>query len=441
MDKSGNALSSVSVVDSASGGLLVIDEIAWDERRQKLWGCLFNVPLNTPVKVYLVDPTTGSATFQFTSSTITGHFCDGLAYDGSDDSLWISGDQTTTIEHYAAGGGNGPPLGTRLGQITPVDAGGLALGRISGVVAGAGLLYLGQDGLSTIFQVTRAGAFISKFASPGGTLDEGLECDSVNFAPDVGLLSREWNFPGFISAIKVESGTCACGGGVPTAILKVCKVAGTGVAVGTPFTFTAGTSTFTVPAGPGPGGTCVVGPSFSVGSAITVAESIPAGDTVSDITVAPPSHLVGSPNLAAGTVDVTIGSGVTEVTYSDKRTGFLEICKAGRVGGNFTFYVNPGGLGPFVVPAGGCSPAIEVPAGSVSIYEMPTPGTSMVGCATIPPGQQGPCNTQIFGPQTSTVNVTAGDVSAQTIAFVTNGSRGRDTATSIPNGAHPDEQQ
>jgi hypothetical protein len=200
-------------------------------------------------------------------------------------------------------------------------------------------------------------------------------------------------------------------------LLKVCKVAGPGIAVGTPFTFTAGSNTFTVPAGPAPGGTCAVGPSFPVGSVITVAETIPAGDIVSNITVAPPSQLVGTPNLAYGSVGVTIGSGVTEVTYVNKKTGFLEICKEGEVGGNLTFYVNPGGLGPFVVPAGRCSPAILVPAGPIVISEMPTPGTTMVGCSTIPAGQQGPCN---LGAQTSTVTISPGDVSAQTIAFVTN---------------------
>jgi hypothetical protein len=206
-------------------------------------------------------------------------------------------------------------------------------------------------------------------------------------------------------------------GYVDGGLLKVCKVAGPGVAVGTPFTFTAGSSTFTVPAGPAPGGTCVVGPSLPIGSTVAVVETIPAGDTVSNITVAPPGQLVGTPNLAGGSVNVTLGSGVTEVTFTDKRTGFVEICKNGVVQGNFNFTVNPGSLGPFVVPAGACSPAIEVAAGSVLINEMPSTGTTMAACATIPPGQQGPCN---LGAHTSTVTVAPGDVSTITIAFVTN---------------------
>jgi hypothetical protein len=188
--------------------------------------------------------------------------------------------------------------------------------------------------------------------------------------------------------------------------------------VGTPFTFTAGTSTFTVPAGPAPGGTCVLGPSFPVGASVTVDEVVPAGHIVSNIVVAPPGQLVGTPNLATGTVNIMIGTGVTEVTFTDKRTGFLEICKRGHVGGNFTFNVIPGNLGPFVVPAQACSPAIEVAAGSVVIHEMPTLGTVMTpGCATVPAGNQLGCNT---GAQTSTVTVVPGNVSTMTIAFITN---------------------
>jgi hypothetical protein len=194
-------------------------------------------------------------------------------------------------------------------------------------------------------------------------------------------------------------------------------VGGPGITPGTPFTFTAGASTFTVPSGPGPGGTCVVGPKFPVGTHVTVAETVPTGFTVSSIAVAPPAQVVGAPNIAGGNVNVTIGNGVTEVTFTDKRTGFLEICKTGDVQGNFSFTVNPGGLGPFVVPAGACSPAIEVAAGSILINEIPSAGASMVGCSTIPPAQQGPCNPAA---QTSTVTVVPGDVSTMTIAFITN---------------------
>jgi hypothetical protein len=161
----------------------------------------------------------------------------------------------------------------------------------------------------------------------------------------------------------------------------------------------------------------VVGPGFPAGAIVTVAETIPAGHLVSSIHVAPASQLVGVPNLLAGSVDVTIGSGVTEVTFTDTRTGFVEICKRGDVRGDFTFVVNPGGLGPFTVPTGACSPAIEVAAGSVMIHERRRPGTSMVGCATTPASRQGGCN---LGARISTVTVVPGDISTQTIAYITN---------------------
>lgn len=207
-------------------------------------------------------------------------------------------------------------------------------------------------------------------------------------------------------------------------VLKVCKVAGPGVAVGTPFNFTASsgsTSTsLTVPAGPPPGGTCVVGPSFPVGSPVTVIETpIPAGDIVSSITVAP-SVPGWNVNLAQGNINGTMGSGVTEVTFTDEnRIGYLEICKhEGK--GSFSFTVSPGGLGPFVVPAGACSPAIAVAAGTVVITEQPS-GYDMVGCHTLPPSHQGPCN---FAARTSTVTVVPGDISTMTIAFIRNNKHG-----------------
>ena len=76
--------------------------------------------------------------------------------------------------------------------------------------------------------------------------------------------------------------------------------------MGTPFTFTAGSSTITVPAGSGPGGTCVDVPNVPAGTNVTVTETIPAGDTVSSITAVPPGQLT-STNLATGTANVTIG--------------------------------------------------------------------------------------------------------------------------------------
>jgi hypothetical protein len=184
-----------------------MDEMSFDAGRGVLWACQHGT---NPVAIWHVDPATGAATFQWLSATISvGTFRDGLAYDGSDDSLWVSGDVSTTIEHHTA-------AGVFLGSITPENAAGATLGSISGVSVGIGdLLYLGQNGNVQIVRVRKSdGGFLGSFASPGGARDEGLECDPVNFFPLLALWSREFNSspPAFMSVIELERGTCACAG-------------------------------------------------------------------------------------------------------------------------------------------------------------------------------------------------------------------------------------
>lgn len=101
--------------------------------------------------------------------------------------------------------------------------------------------------------------------------------------------------------------------------IKVCQVAGDGIPVGTPFTFTnsANSYTVTVPAGPAPGGYCaVLGTDFTGAQQVTVTQQIPAGDKVTSIKVAPFNRFVSRQGYL-GKVTVTVGSGVTEVTFTD----------------------------------------------------------------------------------------------------------------------------
>ena len=122
-------------------------------------------------------------------------------------------------------------------------------------------------------------------------------------------------------------------GNTPTGQLKICKVAGAGVTVGTNFSFTAAPvggnplppQTSTVPAGPGPSGYCVLDGTFPLNTQVTVAEVVsasanqPPSTSVTGIAVAP-SGRGGTPSLAKGTVPVTIGSGFTEVTFTNTST-------------------------------------------------------------------------------------------------------------------------
>jgi hypothetical protein len=105
-----------------------------------------------------------------------------------------------------------------------------------------------------------------------------------------------------------------------TAVVKICQVAGSGVATGANFNFTTNPSSGTtaVPAGTAPGGNCVVvGTKFYVGSNVTITQQIPTGDKVTAIDVQTPDRQVGSADLANGKVTITVGSGVTDVTYTD----------------------------------------------------------------------------------------------------------------------------
>lgn len=246
------------------------------------------------------------------------------------------------------------------------------------------------------------------FSCAGAPIQFGYETSNSNTNPSL----QDFTDSGIDNwSVTVQSRPCEQNLGR----LKVCKVAGPGVPVGTAFTFTADSAPpFTVVAGPGPGGFCTVGPTFPVGSVVTVTETMSNGNQVTGITVAPSGFIVTSGNTAT----VQIGHGVTELTFTNKRTGFIEICKRGGVpGASYTFSLNNGSLGPFTVPAGSCSPAIEVPAGTVTVNEVLAQGVHLAGCSTLPAGMQLGCNAAAG---ISTVNVAPGDVSTQTIAFMTN---------------------
>jgi hypothetical protein len=102
-----------------------------------------------------------------------------------------------------------------------------------------------------------------------------------------------------------------------TAPIKLCKVAGRGVPVGTPFNFTVGSRTATVAAGPASqGGYCKILYGFPRGSTVTVTEAPTPNSSVQAITVRPPDRRVSS-NLANRTTTVRIGPGFTVVTFTN----------------------------------------------------------------------------------------------------------------------------
>jgi hypothetical protein len=232
----------------------------------------------------------------------------------------------------------------------------------------------------------------------------------------------------FITMISLVTTTASA---APTAMLtqtaelgqlKVCKVAGSGVVVGTSFAFRVNGSNYSVPAGPADrNGYCILAGQYPVNSEITIEEIIPDGYYVSRIEVKPDRTV--SKDTAGGIVTVRIVSGVIEAIFTNKvagsptptRTptsvhtstprptktppscdpnctatptpiamGRLQICKEAEgsgVSGSFTFRFETRSRS---VPVGACAGLIAVNAGTLTITETAQAGYSVADIYTIP---------------------------------------------------------
>jgi hypothetical protein len=99
----------------------------------------------------------------------------------------------------------------------------------------------------------------------------------------------------------------------PWGSIKVCKIFAGGVPPAGAVAFTVGARTIHVQAG-----YCVLVSPFSVGTRLTIDQIVPPGQRVAAITATPSGSITGTPDLAAGRVVVTVGSGVTEVTFTNR---------------------------------------------------------------------------------------------------------------------------
>jgi len=180
-----------------------------------------------------------------------------------------------------------------------------------------------------------------------------------------------------------------------TGFLQICKVAGAGVAVGTPFTFSVAGNPVTVLAGAAPGGSCSAPMVMPVGAAL-IAESPSPGAVLSSVTTLPAGLLLSS-NLSAGTATVTVNAGgQTIATFlntviSDLPLGTLQICKRSGAGvtAGMSFAFNVGGT-PVTVVAGSCVAAASFPVGTVIVVsEIPSAGTIVSAIGVLPADRQG----------------------------------------------------
>ena len=221
--------------------------------------------------------------------------------------------------------------------------------------------------------------------------------------------------------------------------LKVCKVAGAGVIPGTIFTINVNGVSYNVPAG-ADNGLCVLAGQFPINTNVTVQEVIPAGYFVARIEVLPNTRAV-SKNLAIGKAVVKVGTGVTEVIFTNRKegiptatpnptrtpgsptatpappTGRLQICKEADgqgVTGNFTF--NFAGK-TRTIPVGTCTSLIVVPVGQLTITEVARPGYVVSDIYTIPADR---LISENWTARTATVTIVQGNAATQTIVIFRN---------------------
>ena len=204
--------------------------------------------------------------------------------------------------------------------------------------------------------------------------------------------------------------------------LRVCKVAGPGVAAGTVFTFSAGginisdAASYDVAAG-----SCK-DEQLSEGNYMT-AESVPTGMAVSAIDCSPVAACSDA-SLSVGVVTATVtGAALTTVTFTNRSTiGILRICKVAGTGQSGVFSFSAGGINisdaaSYDVPAGGCQDR-PLQEGSYLVTES-VPAGSAVSNITCAPAIA--C---------SNINVSVGALHAQ----VTGASMTIVTFTNVPTG-------
>jgi len=180
-----------------------ITTVAYDAKRDLLWAATADLG-GEQRDIYQIDKTTGNAVFQFTATATGASATDGLAYDGQDDTIWITGDVSSVISHYKTDG-------TIIGVDLPVPALDGGQHAISGVAAGVDVLYLGHNGIPIISKHLKLD--LSKLAefSTGVGRTEDLECDPDTFPGIDVVWSTDLGTP-ILEAFEVADGTCPLGG-------------------------------------------------------------------------------------------------------------------------------------------------------------------------------------------------------------------------------------
>jgi hypothetical protein len=192
-----------SLVKSYSvSGVSSIGALAYDRGREVLWAC--GGFSGDDTVVWQIDLETSLATQQFDGPVGCP---DGLAYDGRDDTFWLSPDVSPTVYHYSM-------TGELLGSV-PANLG--SCGN-SGIAVGGDYLFFANNGCSQIYMAPRTDPTSTTLFGTYGARLEDLECDDVSFA-DLGKAAI-WSkdaYDGVLNAFELNPGTCGFGGLPPVA--------------------------------------------------------------------------------------------------------------------------------------------------------------------------------------------------------------------------------
>ena len=164
-------------------------------------------------------------------------------------------------------------------------------------------------GLVTVTETLPAGVVVTSASTlpPGALFSSNLGAGTAS----VSVIASGLTVVTFTDALLVDTGT-----------VQVCKIGGSGLLLGTPFTFNIAGTQIVVPSGTAPAGTC--GPALiEPAGTILITETLAGGVALTGVTTAPVAALTGS-NLAAGTANVTVTAGAqTTVTFTDVLPGVV----------------------------------------------------------------------------------------------------------------------
>ncbi len=195
-----NVLQRVNAATHLNSGAVTISgtsdlrALAWDGLRNRLWAC------QGDSFVVLINVGTGSVDLSVPGFPVVG-CTDGLAYDGSDDTLWASPDANPFDYHYTT-------TGLLLGSFS--NSGLIGSCGNSGIAVGGPNLYLANNGCSQIYTVNKAFTTSTLFATFPARLED-LECDGSTFSPKGAIWSID-AYDRTLNAWEIQSGLCTFGG-------------------------------------------------------------------------------------------------------------------------------------------------------------------------------------------------------------------------------------